>query len=86
MEYGFSLVLSFAEGLVGKIELMGQVVDVTLEGVDLLDAGLLTRLKVTDSQLGTVNFFFEGLEASIGILVLPSYLGDSLVQPLTLQA
>jgi hypothetical protein len=47
MNDGFPLILGLLEGLICEVELVREVVDVPLQGVDLLDAGLLAGLPVT---------------------------------------
>ena len=51
MNDGFPFVLGLFEGLVSKVELVGEVVDVPLQRVDLLDAGLLAGLPIAHVQL-----------------------------------
>ena len=58
MNDGFPFILGLFESLISKIELMSQVVDVPLQGVDLLDAGLLTGLPIAHMQLVAIQFFF----------------------------
>ena len=58
MNDGFPFILGLFESLVSKIELVRQVVDVPLQGVDLLDAGLLPGLPIAHMQLVAIQFFF----------------------------
>ena len=51
MDDGFSFVLGLLEGLVGKVELVCEVVDVPLQRVDLLDARLLAGVPITHVEL-----------------------------------
>ena len=51
MDDGFSFVLGLFEGLVSKVELVGEVVDVPLQRVDLLDARLLAGVPITHVEL-----------------------------------
>ncbi len=47
MDEGVSVVLGLAEGLVSQLQLVRQVVDVSLERVNLLDTGLLSVLHIS---------------------------------------
>ena len=58
MNDGFPFILSLFESLISKVELVRQVVDVPLQGVDLLDACLLTGLPVAHVQLVAIQLFF----------------------------
>jgi hypothetical protein len=58
MNDGFPFVLGLFEGLIGKVELVRQVVDVPLQRVDLLDAGLLTGIPITHVELVAIQLFF----------------------------
>jgi hypothetical protein len=37
---------------------MSQVVDVPLQGMNLLNAGLLTSLYIAEAERGSINLFF----------------------------
>ena len=58
MNDGFPLILGLFESLICEVELVREVVDVPLQGVDLLDAGLLAGLPVTHVQLVAIQLFF----------------------------
>ena len=58
MNDGFPLILCLFESLICEVELVREVVDVPLQGVDLLDAGLLAGLPVTHVQLVAIQLFF----------------------------
>ena len=58
MNDGFPFVLGLFEGLVSKVELVGEVVDVPLQRVDFLDAGLLAGVPITHVQLVAIQLFF----------------------------
>ena len=58
MNDGFPLILGLLEGLIREVELVREVVDVPLQGVDLLDAGLLAGIPVSHVQLVAIQLFF----------------------------
>jgi len=58
MNDGFPLILGLFESLICEVELVREVVDVPLQGVDLLDAGLLAGVPVTQVKLVAVQLFF----------------------------
>jgi hypothetical protein len=51
MNYGFPFILGLFESLIGEVKLVRQVVDVPLQCVDLLDAGLLAGVPITHVKL-----------------------------------
>ena len=58
MNDGFPFVLGLFEGLISKVELVRQVVNVPLQCVNLLDAGLLTGIPITHVELVAIQLFF----------------------------
>ena len=58
MNDGFPLILGLLEGLICEVELVREVVDVPLQGVDLLDAGLLAGIPITHVKLVAIQLFF----------------------------
>jgi hypothetical protein len=58
MNDGLPLILGLFESLICEVKLVRQVVDVPLQGVDLLDAGLLAGVAITHVKLVAIQLFF----------------------------
>ena len=56
IEHLVALVLGITECLIRQVQLMRQMIDVSLQGVNLLYALLLTLLRLAQTKLGPVDF------------------------------
>jgi hypothetical protein len=86
MNDGLSLVLGLSKCLVTQLDLMSQVIDVSLQSMDLLNASLLSVLNFSETQLKPVVVLLKSLHAGIGFLVLLSDLSKSFIESFGLQA
>jgi hypothetical protein len=65
MNDGLSLILGLSKGLVTQLDLMGQVIDMSLQSMNLLDASLLSVFNFSETQLKPVVVLLESLHAGI---------------------
>lgn len=84
--YGLPVVAHLPDRTVSQLKLMREVVDVPLEGVNLLDVVLLSRLHLPQAQLCSVDLLLESLCLDEDLFVLLAYLNHGLLQTLALQA
>jgi hypothetical protein len=80
MNDGLSLVLCLSKGLVAQLNLMGQMIDMSLQSMNLLDASLLSVFNFSETQLKPVVVLLKSLHAGIGFLVLLSHLSKSFIK------
>ena len=70
------LILRLIECLLRQLILVSDVVDVSLESVDLLDTRLLSLLYFSQSQLRAIEFLLQILQLSVCFLGFLGQLGD----------
>lgn len=70
------LILRLIECLLRQLILVSDVVDVSLESVDLLDTRLLSLLYFSQSQLCAIELLLQVLQLSVGFLGFLGQLGD----------
>lgn len=62
------LVFSLIECLLSQLVLVSDMIDVAFECVDLLDAGLLSLLYLSQSELSAVEFLLQILQLGVCVL------------------
>ena len=62
------LVFGLVDCLLGQLVLVGEVVDVALQSMDLLDARLLSLLYLSQPELGAVELLLQSLQLAVGRL------------------
>jgi hypothetical protein len=70
------LILRLIECLLRQLILVSDVVDVSLESVDLLDTRLLSLLYFSQSQLCAIELLLQILQLSVGFLGFLGQLGN----------
>ena len=81
-----ALLLNLPHGLVSKLKLMRQVIDVALERLDLCDVVLLFLLQLFDHERGAAGILFHVQALLIKLVVLLSELLDGFLMALGLGA